>query len=495
MRENIGMCGLSRRSFLLSSAALGGALVSGLRPSFAQTAAPLLKVDTRTIEVNKKAATVFRITGPGGGSGVLAREGDRFTGALLNASGEPLQMHWHGQIRAAFEQDRTRPGGGALGPGLSDMHDFELTPGTHWMHSHTLSEQQLLAAPMVTREKDAGDVQDVVIMLHDFAFRSPQEILAELGGADAHSGHGASAQPGKAAASAQHGSGMMHSMPGHSMPGHGSGRMMGMAHANDVRYDAYLANDRTLDDPETVKIERDGRVRLRIINGGTATAFFISTPGLKSRCIAVDGSSCQPLEAERYPLAQGQRIDLLVEIPSGGGAFPVLAQVEDAQFQTGVVLATTGATIAKIPGSAALKAGMLDLSLDTRLRAARPLAIRRPEKTLMVMLGEEPGYRWTINGRIHGEHEPFEVRQGERVEMTFMNPTSMMHPMHLHGHHFQVVAIGGNRITGAIRDTVIVPGHMPVTVAFDANNKGSWFLHCHHLYHMATGMMTEMRIS
>lgn len=113
----------------------------------------------------------------------------------------------------------------------------------------------------------------------------------------------------------------------------------------------------------------------------------------------------------------------------------------------------------------------------------------------MVMLGEEPNYRWTINGRAHGEHTPFDVKQGERIEMTFMNPTSMMHPMHLHGHHFQVVGIGGRRYPGPMRDTVIVPTHNPITIAFDANLKGSWFLHCHHLYHMATGMMTEVKVS
>ena len=67
------------------------------------------------------------------------------------------------------------------------------------------------------------------------------------------------------------------------------GMMMGMTHANDVKYDAYLANDRTLDDPQVVSLEKGSAVRLRIFNGGTATAFFISTPGLKSRCIAVDG--------------------------------------------------------------------------------------------------------------------------------------------------------------------------------------------------------------
>lgn len=479
---------LSRRSFLSSTAVFGGAIATGLPWRAAFAGQPLLKVETRTLEVNKKVAKVYAILGGNGRHGLIAREGDRFAGPVLNASDEPLQMHWHGQMLAPAEQDRARPGGGSLPVGLSDMHDFVLTPGTHWMHSHSLSEQQLLAAPMIARERDAGDVQDVVIMLHDFAFRTPQEILAELGGSSAHGGHINSPAASRAPqpTGMQHGPGMMHAMPGHSMR---------MPHANDVRYDAYLANDRTLDDPEVVTVAKGGRVRLRIINGGTATAFFVSTPGLSSRCIAVDGAPCQSLAATRYPMAQGQRLDLLLEIPRDGGAFPVMAQVEGVTAQTGIILTTAGAEVRKIPNLATKEEALLDLSFESQLAATAPLSSKKPDKAFMMMLGEEAGYRWTINGRIHGEHTPIDVRQGDRVEFTFMNPTSMMHPMHLHGHHFQVVGIGGRRYAGPVRDTVIVPPHAPVTIAFDAKLKGAWFLHCHHLYHMATGMMTEVKIS
>jgi FtsP/CotA-like multicopper oxidase with cupredoxin domain len=159
------------------------------------------------------------------------------------------------------------------------------------------------------------------------------------------------------------------------------------------------------------------------------------------------------------------------------------------------MLATNGASITKVFATSDQPQELTDLSFETLLRAANPLKEKSADQSFMVMLGEEPGYRWTINGMAHGEHQSFDVRQGERIEITFMNPTTMMHPMHLHGHHFQVVAIGGQRFSGALRDTVIVPAHNPVTVAFDANQKGAWFLHCHHLYHMASGMMTEMRIS
>jgi FtsP/CotA-like multicopper oxidase with cupredoxin domain len=64
--------------------------------------------------------------------------------------------------------------------------------------------------------------------------------------------------------------------------------------------------------------------------------------------------------------------------------------------------------------------------------------------------------------------------------------------MHLHGHHFQVIGIGGTRLEGAVRDTVLVPASGRVTIAFDADNPGKWALHCHHLSHMAGGMMTTV---
>jgi FtsP/CotA-like multicopper oxidase with cupredoxin domain len=74
-----------------------------------------------------------------------------------------------------------------------------------------------------------------------------------------------------------------------------------------------------------------------------------------------------------------------------------------------------------------------------------------------------------------------------------MNHSTMSHPMYLHGHHFQVVAVNTKTIRGAVRDAVLVPANMgSITVAFDAGNPGNWALHCHHLYHMAGGMMTSV---
>jgi FtsP/CotA-like multicopper oxidase with cupredoxin domain len=109
---------------------------------------------------------------------------------------------------------------------------------------------------------------------------------------------------------------------------------------------------------------------------------------------------------------------------------------------------------------------------------------------LHVTLGMQPGYVWTLN-----DGAPLQAALGARVELMFMNPTPMMHPMHLHGHHFQVVDVGMGRFAGPMRDTVIVPPMGMVTVAVDLDKAGGWYLHCHHLYHMAGGMMTTLDVA
>jgi FtsP/CotA-like multicopper oxidase with cupredoxin domain len=104
------------------------------------------------------------------------------------------------------------------------------------------------------------------------------------------------------------------------------------------------------------------------------------------------------------------------------------------------------------------------------------------------------GYSWSLNDVVWTRETPsLPVAQGERVELVFINRTPMPHPMHLHGHQFQVVEINGERLLGAVRDAVLVPPGHRVVIAFDADNPGLWALHCHLLYHLAAGMFTTVR--
>jgi FtsP/CotA-like multicopper oxidase with cupredoxin domain len=111
----------------------------------------------------------------------------------------------------------------------------------------------------------------------------------------------------------------------------------------------------------------------------------------------------------------------------------------------------------------------------------------------MVMLGGAmTPYAWPLNEKTWQERQKLEVKSGQRVALEFMNHSMMAHPMHLHGHHFQVTRINGTGIAGAMRDTVLVPPSGSVTVEFDADNPGRWLYHCHNLYHMMAGMMSKL---
>jgi FtsP/CotA-like multicopper oxidase with cupredoxin domain len=388
------------------------------------------------------------------------------------------------------------------------------------MHSHVpVQEMQLLAAPLIVRAPEdlAADRQEVVMFLHDFSFKSPEEVLAEISGghgAGGHAQHGAAhsmqgmpmggmaAMQGMAHGAMDHG-GMndmpMGGMAMGNMPG--MGRMMGMAgmamDLNDHDWDAYLANDRTLSDPEVVPVERGGRILLRVINAAAATVFWIDTGQAPARLVAADGHAVRPLPGSRFGLAMGQRLDLEIDLPNEGGAWPILALREGARERTGLILATTGAEVRRIDALAEAEAPAFDTDLaqEARLIARDALPDRPVYRSQMLVLGGSmQPYVWTINGAVWGQHQPVTARSGERVVLSFHNMSMMGHPMHLHGHVFQVVGLNGRRVAGALRDTVYVPPMSMVDVALDAGEAARWMLHCHHMPHLATGMMTEFAV-
>lgn len=333
---------LSRRGFLAAGAAAVAAAQLP-RAALAQSTPPIsLSAATRTLDIDGRAATVFGLAGPRG-QGLILDPGQRFRVDLTNDLDVGTIIHWHGQIPPNAQDgvpDMPMP---LLAPGETRSYDFKARPGTHWMHSHVpIQEMQLLAAPLIVRSQEdlADDRQEVVMFLHDFSFKSPEEVLAEISGGHGgaghgpHAGHGAgfAAPPMQGMDHGATGHGAMGGMPMGNMPGMAG--MMGMGamamDLNDHDWDAYLANDRTLSDPEVVQVERGGRVRLRVINAAAATVFWIDTGAARARLVAVDGHAVQPVAGSRFGLAMGQRLDLEIDLPNEGGAWPILALREGA---------------------------------------------------------------------------------------------------------------------------------------------------------------------
>ena len=493
----------SRRDFL--GTALGAGLLPFL-PGAAHAASVVpkrLSAGTRMLEVNRRSAKVFGLVGPDGLPGIRLGADERFRVELANEAGTPTIVHWHGQLPPWTQDGFPWPQTPPIANGAVQGYDYAPIAGTYWMHSHHgLQEQNLMSAPLIVHDVTElrEDWQEVVLMLHDFTFRTPAEVLAGLVGTSTASAHAMAQQAdddptrkGDSQVREPRMAGMAPDATGMNMaemakPAGGAMRM----DLNDVNYDAFLANDRTLSDPEIVPVERSGRVRLRVINGASASQFWIDLGELVGRVIATDGHAVRPVADSRFPIATAQRLDILIDLPRAG-AFPVLAQLEGTGRRTGIVLATSGARISRIADSAH-PAPVVDNSLEGRLTAVEPLS-RRPADVVhaIALGGDMKPYAWSMNGEYWPHVTPLMLARGQRVEIDLVNRTMMAHPVHLHGHAFQVIAIDHQPIQGAVRDTVLVPPMGHVRIGFDADNPGRWAFHCHNLYHMVTGMMTEFR--
>ena len=495
------------------------------------------------ITVNGRTITMCSVVQADGTPGYSPEQSGGFHVEVVNQLKVPTTLHWHGLTVPNSMDGVPFVTQAPIQPGASAMYDFPLKEsGTYWMHSHYgLQEQYLVSAPLVIwndQERAKADKQ-FIVTLTDFTFTPPAEILKQLRSAPAMDmggmNMGGAAKPAdgmdgmnmNGAAKPMEGMGGMSGMSGYTKPMEGMGGMSGMsgdakpaatlspvftqhwdetnsrlvramvnaAPANiDVKYDALLANRRTIDNPEVMTVKPGETVLLRIIAASVASDFFINTGALDAELLAVDGQPVQPVRGNYFQLSIAQRLDLRVTIPQSGGVFPIIAQGEGTTLQCGVVLATNGASFVSLSTNANMLTTPLDNTQESLLHASAPLAPKKIGRSLPAVLGGTmQGYQWFINGNQYPNRNTLDVKLGERVEIVLINNTPMGHPMHLHDGAFQVVEINGKPISGAQRDTIEVPPHATIKIAFDADNIGLWPLHCHIGYHADSGMMTLLK--
>jgi FtsP/CotA-like multicopper oxidase with cupredoxin domain len=88
--------------------------------------------------------------------------------------------------------------------------------------------------------------------------------------------------------------------------------------------------------------------------------------------------------------------------------------------------------------------------------------------------------------------EPYRFARNERLRMRLINDTMMTHPMHIHGHYWQVV--NGHGSHQPYKHTVrVLPGSF-IDLDMTADAPGDWAFHCHLLYHMHAGMMRVVKV-
>lgn len=428
------------------------------------------------------------------GPEVRVRAGDVLRATLRNRLPDETTIHWHG-IALRNDMDGvpglTQP---PVAPGGEFVYEFTVPdPGTYFFHPHVGTQlDRGLYAPMIVEDpSDPGDYdREAVVVLDDWidgVRRSPNEVLDGLLAGTSGSGGMNGMDSG--------------AMGGASPPGSMGAEMGDEASENpssegplgddtgDVRYPSYLINGRPPTDPMTFRALPGERVRLRIINAGSDTPFRVALGGHRLTVTHTDGFPVRPVTVDSLILGMGERYDAIVTV-GASGTFPLVAQAEGKGRMGALAVLRSGSGETPMADvRPAELTGRLLAPADLRPEPDVTFPETKPDRTYDALLtGDMATYRWGMRpDRQGGVTLP--VRVGERVRLTLENRTVMWHPLHLHGHTFQVRGTSG---PGPRKDTVIVPAMERVQLDIVADNPGQWALHCHNIYHAEVGMQTVL---
>ncbi|MFC6838397.1 multicopper oxidase family protein [Halomarina ordinaria] len=398
-------------------------------------------------------------------------EGDVFEAAVTNDLPEATTIHWHGiPVPNGMDgvPDVTQE---PVASTESFTYKFRAEPaGTYFFHSHVgLQLDRGLLAPLVIEESDPHVAYDreYTVVVDDYLEGTPEPLSGNA--TDGNRGRGGMGGGG---------------MGGGGMGGGGmnDGDRMSGGMMTDRRppYAGLLINGRLPTDPRTFEVQEGERVRFRFINASAATLFRVRVAGHPLTVTHADGRPVDPVTVDSFAFGSGERYDAIIDADEPGTWEVRAAAVDGDESPARAILAYEGASGASptAPSGDGRQLSYGDLV------AVSPLddVDGNPDRTFDLTLSAGGrSNEWVIDGQAYPDADPLEVREGEHVRVRMTNRSPVVHPMHLHGHFFQV--------DEAVKDTVVVPGHRgQVTFDFVADNPGDWLFHCHNLYHLEAGM-------
>jgi FtsP/CotA-like multicopper oxidase with cupredoxin domain len=382
---------------------------------------------------------------------------------LVNRTGRPLSLHWHG-VRNANAMDGV---GGLTQPPVAPdaTFDYRFTPrdaGTFLVRPMVVGGSaepggRGVAGLLVVEERQPPAVdREVSVVLQDWRL-----------GED-----GALAPFGEAMAAAT------------------VGRL-----GNQV-----TVNGRP--GPQAVEAAPGARLRLRLANACSARSTRIRFDGLKAYVAAVDGQPTDTFEPLRatLPFPPGTRYDVLLDLPEEPGATGALT----ALLGQGIPLATfatKGAAAAKRPPIAAIgENGLLprEIKLQNARRAELAIAggAKLDAKGTPSFDGD-PAKAWTINGAAGsaGAAPLFSVKRGTPVVLALTNRTAFTLPMHLHGHVFRLLHNLDDGWEPYWLDTFQLIEGRTARLAFVADNPGRWVIGSAVLDRFDAGLWTTFEVT
>jgi FtsP/CotA-like multicopper oxidase with cupredoxin domain len=286
----------------------------------------------------------------------------------------------------------------------------------------------------------------------------------------------------------------------------------------DLSHAGRLGNTVTVNGriPDEFKVRAGERIRLRLVNAANARIFGLRFGMMAPWLVATDGHAAQPypLSGNRLVLGPGMRADLIVDCGGIPGERVTITDdfyPRQAYRLLDVVYGDEPPLREKVPrtpialASNALPAPNLDEAERHTIKFGGGMMGRLAEAEFegktrsMREIFMEHKMAWAINGKVVGEHDHapmLTLKQGRSIIFAMENDTAWHHPMHLHGHVFQVITRNGLKLARPEwRDTVLMSPKESVDIAFVADNPGDWMFHCHVLEHQAGGMMAVVRVA
>jgi len=398
---------------------------------------------------------VWAYNGQVPGPTLRVRRGDTVRVQFHNRLPQPSTVHWHG-VRVPNGMDGvphlTQP---PVEPGGSFLYEFvPKDAGTFWFHPHVRSSEQvergLYGVLIVEDETPAPYTQDVVWVLDDWLLDDERQIRPEW------------------------------NTPHELMHDGRWGNVITVNGRTDTRLGA-----RTGD-----------RIRLRLLNSANGRIFKPDFGELDVQIIAVDGLYLrQPIPYRGFELAPGNRLDLDVTFEKAqSGVVPVRDRFFEARVNALAEIVVDGIAgpVPRFPSPAQGHVPAWRKALSEPVAEQFRLNARR---------GGALGIEWTINERAFEGHDhaappALTMRQGTFQRLQFTNQSYRLHPIHLHGMFFRLLARNGVPVDEPFfRDTVLVHAQETIDVGLVPEDPGRWMMHCHILEHAEAGMMTTLAVT
>jgi multicopper oxidase len=432
---------------------------------------------------------------------IRAKIGDELAVTVSNRLDVATSVHWHG-IALRNDMDGAAPASANIPAGQDFTYRFSVpNSGTYWGHPHTgLDADKGLYLPVIVDDPSEGNYDaEWIVVLDDWTDsvgKSPQQLYDELTSPNkpSKSNMPMTAGPTSTTTTATSPTTSTSTTSSTSTTATPSGNSGGNSDllggdAGDIDYPYYLINGRIPAAPTTFEAKPGQRIRIRFINTGSDTTFRVALAGHSMTVTHTDGFPVVPTQVDALLIGMAERYDVIVT--AADGVFPLVALAEGKDALARALLSTGIGS----PPDAGFQPAELNRRVGTieMFTATTPVNLGRPQSDLnlpVVLGGNMMQYNWMINGKPYSQTDPLHVRQGERPTITFDNPTMMYHPIHLHGHTYQLIKADGS--PGARKDTVIVLPRQKVLAVLVADNPGVWQLHCHNTYHQEAGMQTRL---